>query len=51
MELKKVIAVRTSKTVYKDGDRSVKVFNEDYKKSDILNEALNQARVEETGLP
>lgn len=51
MKLEKVIAVRTSKTVYKDGDRAVKVFDEDYKKSDILNEALNQARVEETGLP
>lgn len=50
MKLEKVIAVRTSKTVYKDGDRAIKVFDEDYKKSDILNEALNQARVEETGL-
>lgn len=51
MKLEKVIAVRTSKTVYKDGDRAVKVFDEGYKKSDILNETLNQARVEETGLP
>ena len=51
MKLEKVIAVRTSKTVYKDGDRAIKVFDEDYKKYDILNEALNQARVEETGLP
>lgn len=51
MKLEKVIAVRTSKTVYKDGDRAIKVFDEDYKKSDVLNEALNQARVEETGLP
>ena len=51
MKLEKVIAVRTSKTVYKDGDRAIKVFDEDYKKSDILNEALNQALVEETGLP
>lgn len=51
MELKKVIAVRTSKTVYRDGDLAIKVFDEDYSKSDVLNEALNQARVEETGLP
>ena len=51
MKLDKVIAVRTSKTVYKDGDCAIKVFDADYKKSDILNEALNQARVEETGLP
>ena len=51
MNLEKVIAVRTAKTVYRDGNRAVKVFDEDYKKSDILNEALNQARAEETGLP
>lgn len=51
MKLEKVIAVRTSKTVYKDGDRAIKVFDAGYKKSDVLNEALNQARVEETGLP
>ena len=51
MKLEKVIAVRTAKTVYRDSNRAVKVFDEDYKKSDILNEALNQARAEETGLP
>ncbi len=50
MELKKVIAVRTSKTVYRDGDLAVKVFDENYSKADVLNEALNLARVEETGL-
>ncbi|MEG2204762.1 MAG: aminoglycoside phosphotransferase family protein, partial [Oscillospiraceae bacterium] len=51
MKLERVIAVRTSKTIYHDGDRVVKVFDEDYSKSGILNEALNHARVEETGLP
>ncbi len=50
MNLEKVIAVRTDKTVYRDGDLAIKVFDENYSKSDILNEALNQARVEETGL-
>lgn len=50
MNLNKVIAVRTDKTVYRDGDLAVKVFNEDYSKADVLNEALNQARVEETEL-
>ena len=50
MKLDKVIAVRTNKTVYRDGDKCIKVFNEDYSKSDVLNEALNQARIEETGL-
>lgn len=46
-----VITTRAAKTIYKDGDTAVKVFSEKYPKSDILNEALNQARVEETGLP
>ena len=50
MKLDKVIAVRTNKTVYRDGDKCIKVFNEDYSKADVLNEALNQARIEETGL-
>lgn len=50
MKLDKIIAVRTSKTVYRDGDLAIKVFDQDYAKADILNEALNQARVEETGL-
>ena len=45
-----VLAKREAKTVYRDGDRVLKVFDESFKKSDILNEALNQARVEETGL-
>lgn len=50
MNLERVIAVRTSKTVYRDGDRAIKLFDADYSKADVLNEALNQARIEETGL-
>ncbi len=50
MKLDNVIAVRASKTVYRDGDRAIKVFDEHYSKADILNEALNLARIEETGL-
>ena len=50
MEFEKVIGVRTNKTVYKDGDKAIKVFDENFSKANILNEALNQARVEETGL-
>ena len=50
MNLDRIIAVRTDKTVYRDGDRCLKVFNEDYSKADVLNEALNPARIEETGL-
>lgn len=47
----KIIAVRTSKTIYRDGDTVIKVFDEGYSKSEVLNEALNQARAEETELP
>ncbi len=50
MKLDQIIATRTGKVVYRDGDNCLKVFDKDYSKSDVLNEALNQARVEETGL-
>ena len=50
MKLDRVIAVRNNKTIYRDGEKCVKVFDTDYSKSDVLNEALNQARIEETGL-
>ena len=50
MKLDRVIAVRNNKTIYRDGDRCIKVFSEEYSKADVLNEALNQARIEETGL-
>ena len=50
MKLDRVIAVRNNKTIYRDGDVCVKVFSADYSKADVLNEALNQARIEETGL-
>ena len=50
MNLDRVIAVRNNKTIYRDGDRCIKVFNTEYSKADVLNEALNQARIEETGL-
>ncbi len=50
MKLDRVIAVRNNKTIYRDGDRCLKVFNSDYSKADVLNEALNRARIEETGI-
>ena len=46
-----IIAIRPTKTVYCADGTAIKVFSEDYSKADVLNEALNQARVEETGLP
>ena len=45
-----VIAEREKKTIYRVDDTAVKVFDNDFSKSDILNEALNQARIEETNL-
>ena len=50
MKLERLIAVRNTKSVYRDGDKCIKVFNENYSKADVLNEALNLARVEQTGL-
>ncbi len=50
MKFDNIIAERKNKTIYRDGDRCIKVFAEDFSKADVLNEALNQARVEETGL-
>lgn len=50
MKLDRIIAVRNNKTVYRDGELCMKVFDTNYYKADVLNEALNQARVEETGL-
>lgn len=45
-----VMLDRKTKTIYRDNNRTIKLFVENYSKPDILNEALNQARVEETGI-
>ena len=50
MKLETVIAERINQKIYRDGDKTIKVFDECYSKADVLNEALNHARVEETGL-
>ena len=54
MKFDKIIANSTDKTLYLDDSngvkKCVKVFGEGYSKADVLNEALNQARIEETGL-
>lgn len=48
MKFDNVIYSTEDKTIYRDGDKVIKVFNENYSKANVLNEALNQARVEET---
>ncbi len=51
MKTDKILATRTHKIIYQAGDTAIKVFDKNFPKTDVLNEALNQARVEETGLP
>ena len=41
------IAERKTKEVFEDNGKTIKLFVENYSKADILNEALNQTRVEE----
>ncbi len=47
LNLDNPIMERKTKTVYKDKNMTIKLFIENYSKAKILNEALNQARVEE----
>lgn len=46
----KLIHTSNGKKLYRDGNKLIKSFDESYSKASVLNEALNQARVEETGL-
>ena len=50
MKLDNIIARRANKTIYRDGEKSIKVYNLNYPKTDVLNEALNQASMEATPL-
>lgn len=50
MEKQSIIAVRKNKKIYREGDTAIKVFDPVFSKADVLNEALNQSRVEETAL-
>lgn len=51
MELGKIILKHETKTFYKNDNKLIKVMNENYPQSDVLNEALNQTRAQELGLP
>jgi tRNA A-37 threonylcarbamoyl transferase component Bud32 len=46
-----VLMERTDKVVTRDKDTVLKIFGPSYKVSAILNEAMNEARAAETGLP
>ena len=50
MDKKTILYESHTKTIYREGDKVVKMFGEDYSKANVLNEALNHARVEDTGL-
>lgn len=50
-KLDHIISKRPHKTLYLDGDNCIKVFDETFDKVDILKQALNQSKVETTGLP
>ena len=50
MQFDEIIKTCAEKKIYRVKNTTVKLFNNDFSKADVLNEALNQARVEETGL-
>lgn len=52
MELKNMTEIyrKKDKVFYRDGNKLIKLFEGNYPKENILNEALNQARVERTAL-
>ncbi|MDR1318229.1 MAG: aminoglycoside phosphotransferase family protein, partial [Treponema sp.] len=50
MNLKNILAERSNKTIYRDGDRVIKLMVKGHPVSDVMNEAMNLACVMETGL-
>lgn len=50
MKLDRVIALRNDRTVYRDGERCVKVFAPGYPRAAVLGEAMNAALAAEAGL-
>ncbi len=50
MKFDEILFQSPYKTIYRDGDKTVKVFGEAFTKAEVLNEALNQARIEECNI-
>jgi len=44
------LSVKKTHTVYRDGDRVLKIYCEDYPKGDVFAEAHNQALIEQSGI-
>ena len=51
MGLDRILAVRSGKTVYRDGDTCIKVFVGDRPAAAVFREAMNQTVLAEAGLP
>ena len=49
MKFDNIIYETKDKKIYRSSDKAIKVFDENFSKAEVLNEALNQARVEEIG--
>lgn len=50
MSFDRIIAVRNTKTVYRDGNRCIKVFGPSHTKLEVVKEALNSVHMEELGI-
>lgn len=46
---RELISQNVTKSVYRDGDKAIKVFSKGFPKAEVLNEALISARIEELG--
>lgn len=51
MDFEEIIVSRKNKTVYRNGNTVVKVFEKGHNKGNIFAEAVNTARMEECGVP
>ena len=49
MDRLEIIAERPSKTIFRDGDKVIKLMNKNFSAPDVLNEAMNLSIVYETG--
>lgn len=50
MKFDNVIAKRKNKVIVRNNEDCIKIFDNEFNKTDVLNEALNQARIEGLGL-
>ena len=46
---RELVSSNATKSVYRDGDKAIKVFCKGFPKAEVLNEALISARIEELG--